>query len=301
MIKLLLAALLFLQVVYSTGLYAEIKARETSNTGNTRVTDTTDIHYTGLYCLECHEQTPANGSGKLLKYGGDFEQLCRCHYDTDTPYVHPVDIKPPKEIKSRIPTGFPLSKGKITCITCHDVFLQCRENLADKILLKGKMLLRGGPYKNRTSICFICHDDGKYRKLNPHEQLDKKGAIIVEKCLYCHEEKPDEKRAKHEDIKLIGDYESLCERCHMRRNRRSLHDSHIRIPSPKVLARIKQMENEFGIVLPLSDSGKVTCATCHNPHEKGVIPDYKAGSKIKGEGHRHRLSGNLCIKCHQLW
>jgi cytochrome c peroxidase len=63
---------------------------------------------------------------------------------------------------------------------------------------------------------------------------------------------------------------------------------------------MKQMEAELGIILPLNEDGKITCVTCHNPHEKGVISTERVGAKGAGEIHRHRLSGNMCIKCHQM-
>jgi len=89
-------------------------------------------------------------------------------------------------------------------------------------------------------------------------------------------------------------------RCHNKTEKQTLHAKHLRRPTPKVLARMKKIEVEFGIVLPLNEEGKITCPTCHNPHEKGVIPDYRAGAKGAGKQNRQRLSGNICIKCHQM-
>jgi cytochrome c peroxidase len=63
---------------------------------------------------------------------------------------------------------------------------------------------------------------------------------------------------------------------------------------------MKQMQAEFKIVLPLDQDGKVICVTCHNPHQKGLIPDQRAGATGAGAIHRHRLAGNMCIKCHPM-
>jgi hypothetical protein len=263
------------------------------------VTDDTNIHYTGKYCMVCHEQTPLKGN-KYLKYGEDYKQLCRCHYRTAARDVHPSDVEAPKEFKKRMPNDFPLRNGKIACITCHDVFAQCRNGKPNGAFKSGRNFLRGGPYKKQTTLCFKCHDNTKYEKFNPHNQLDKNGKIITLKCLYCHKKVPDVKTEGFKDVALIGGLGPLCVRCHHKEDKTTLHARHLRKPSDKVLARIKQMEIEFGIVLPLDDDGKITCATCHNPHEKGVIPAERAGAKGAGEVHRHRLPGNICIKCHQM-
>jgi hypothetical protein len=263
------------------------------------VTDDTNVHYTDKYCTVCHEQTPRKGN-KFLKYGGDDKQLCSCHYRTAGRDVHPSDVEIPKEFKKRMPNDFPLSNGKIACITCHDVFAQCRDNKTKVAFTIGRNFLRGGPYKKLITLCFKCHDKTKYEQFNPHKQLDKNGKIIAKKCLYCHKKVPDVKTAEFKDVTLIGNLGPLCLRCHNKEEKTTLHGQHLRKPSDKVLARMKQTEIEFGIVLPLNYDGKITCATCHNPHEKGVIPPHRAGAKGGGQKHRLRLPGNICIRCHQM-
>jgi len=263
------------------------------------VTDDTNVHYTGKYCIVCHEQTPREGN-KFLKYGDDYKQLCRCHYRKASRDIHPADIEPPKEFKKRMPNDFPLRNGKIACITCHDVFAQCRDSKTKDALTSGPNFLRGGPYRKLTTLCFKCHDKTKFEKFNPHKQLDEKKEIIALKCLYCHKKVPDVKKEEFKDVALIGGLSPLCLRCHHKEDKTTLHARHLRKPSEKVLARIKQMEIEFGIVLPLDDDGKITCATCHNPHEKGVIPAGRPGEKGADEIHRQRLPGNICTQCHQM-
>ena len=263
------------------------------------VTDDTNVHYTGKYCMVCHEQTPQNGN-KFLKYEEDYKQLCRCHYRTAARDKHPSDVEPPKEFKKRMPKDFPLQKGKMACITCHDVFAQCRDSKTKDVFAGGPNFLRGGPYKKLTTLCYKCHDKTKFKKFNPHKQFDENREIIARICLYCHKKVPDVTKDEFKDVTLIGDLEPLCMRCHKKADNKTLHARHLRKPSDKVLARIKQMEIEFGIVLPLNDDGKITCATCHNPHEEGVIPAERAGAKGAGKQHRHRLPGNICTKCHQM-
>jgi len=286
---------------YNNTVFADEKMPDNTKPASEAVTDTTDVHYTGKYCLECHEQTPRKGA-EFLKYGGDYKQLCRCHYKNVERDIHPVGIEPSEGIKARMPKKFPLLNGKIACNTCHDIVAQCRDSKIEDRFTRTQMFLRGAPYKKQTNFCFKCHNEIKFKKYNPHKQLNESGDIVGLKCLYCHTEILDVNQASYDDIKLIGNLEILCVRCHSKAQKQSLHNSHLRKPSADVLARIKQMEVEYGIVLPLNDDGKITCATCHNPHEKGVIPAERAGSKGADEADRHRLTltKNICMQCHQM-
>ena len=264
-----------------------------------KVTDATDIHYSSKYCTVCHDQTPRNGN-KFLKYKEDYKQLCRCHYKTTLRDIHASDIVPPKDFKKRMPKDFPLRDGKITCITCHNIFAQCRNGKTYEALTTGQNFLRGAPYKKLSDLCYKCHDKTRFEKYNPHNQLDKNGKIVELKCLYCHKKVPDVKKEGYKDVTLIGNLKPLCVRCHNKADKESLHAKHLRKPPPKVLAKMKKTEMEFGIVLPLDRNGNITCATCHNPHEKGVIPANRPGAKGAGTKYRRRLSGNICIRCHEM-
>ena len=261
------------------------------------VTDSTNIHYTGKYCSECHEKEPEKGRGRFLKFNGDFTQLCKCHGYTTESYIHPIDIAPSEEKKARMPINYPLRNGKMTCVTCHDIYLQCQDN--QKLKQVNKRFLRDAPYRKRTDLCIKCHDEKKYKMLNPHNQLNANGEIIVEKCLFCHEEKPDEKHSTFKEVKLIGDLIMLCQRCHGERRDHPARADHIRKPSAETIEIMKAGEREFNISLPLDQEGKIFCATCHNPHEKGVIPAELAGAKGGSEKLKHRLPGQMCRACHQ--
>ncbi|MCK5287003.1 MAG: hypothetical protein KAJ59_04250, partial [Thermodesulfovibrionia bacterium] len=211
-------------------------------------------------------------------------------------YIHPVDVVPSEEKKSKIPENLPLKDGKIYCGTCHDIYMQCQDN--PEMKQWNKRFLRGAPYSHRTDLCFYCHDEKKYKMLDPHDQLNANGDIIVEKCLYCHIEKPDEVHATFKDVKLVGNLEILCQRCHGERSHPA-GKNHLRKPSEMTLAVMKQEAEKFNIVLPLDYDGKITCSTCHNPHERGIIPAERAGAKGASERFRHRLPGSICLACHQ--
>jgi hypothetical protein len=264
--------------------------------------NTIDIHYSAKYCTECHVNIPRKGSNPQLRYGGDFKVLCRCHYSSSNNYVHPVDRRPSRNMIDRIPAQFPLWEGQITCITCHNIFIQCEDRPLDRAYLKDQKFLRGAPFETEADICFQCHNIESYRMNNPHLQLDAHKEIIKDKCLYCHSELPDEKQTNAKDARLIGNLQALCIRCHMKAPRQDFHAKHLRKPTAEVLDRIKQLEQQDNIILPLSEDGMITCATCHNPHEKGVIPDVRAGAKGAGEKWRQRLAdtNTMCIKCHPL-
>ncbi|HDH52990.1 MAG TPA: hypothetical protein ENH24_00720, partial [Nitrospirae bacterium] len=201
--KKLAILIIFLLILPSVLFSAKGKVKNSAT-----VPENTDIHYTGKYCSVCHEKTPVKGGNKFLKFGGDFTQLCKCHGYRPGAYIHPAGVVPSEEKRKKIPMDFPLKDGRISCSTCHDIYLQCRKNPRYKII--NRRFLRGAPYVSRTTLCFRCHDKKKYRKLDPHNQLTEKGAIIVDKCLYCHVEKPDEKTATFKEVKLIGNLEALC-------------------------------------------------------------------------------------------
>jgi len=262
------------------------------------VTDLTNIHYTGKYCEECHEKKPKKGSQKYLKYNTDFNQLCKCHMYIPGEYTHPVDIEPSEGKINRIPADLPLQNGKLSCITCHDIYMQCSQN--PDLEYSNKRFLRGAPYTKRTDLCFRCHDDTQYNKLDPHNnQLDENGDIVAEKCLYCHLEKPDELSDSLQEIKLLGNHLTVCQRCHVKSINHPANAKHIVIPSAEIMNMIKKTEKQFNIVLPLDYDGKIFCATCHNPHQKGVIPSERLGARVSSSEYGQRYPGNICVACHE--
>ena len=257
-------------------------------------TKAAEYHYTGKYCADCHVKIPKEGGNKYLKYGGDFNILCKCHLKEANNYVHPINIVPSQEKRAKIPAGLPLQDGKVTCLTCHDIYWQCQKRRVDK------NSLRGTPISKKSDFCFECHDETDYVMLNPHTQFNPWGKIITEKCLFCHTERPDENRDRYQDVKFIGDLEMICQRCHVIRGNHSGNVNHLVKPSTKALARMQAMEKEFGIILPLDKNGRLTCITCHNPHDKGVIRADSPAAKGAGSKYRHRLPGRLCLECHQV-
>ena len=272
-----------------------------NDTDSGDVLNTTNIHFTGKYCTVCHEKAPEKGGDKLLKYNGDYSKLCNCHGYTAKSYIHPVDIVPSEEKRAKIPEDLPLVDGKLGCYTCHDMYLQCQNGGYNQAV--NKKFLRGPHYMKRTTLCFRCHDESQYARLDPHNQVSESGEINNDKCLYCHSEMPDAKNQSYSDIKLIGKLEVLCFRCHFKQSKfHPINANHLRVPSETVLANMEESEEKLGIILPLDNEGKITCPTCHNPHEKGVLPSEKPSAQGASEKYRLRLAAQhlqICIACHK--
>ncbi len=149
----------------------------------------------------------------------------------------------------------------------------------------------------KKDVCARCHKKSGYKIYDPHTQLSDKGDIINEKCLYCHPEKPDEKSATYTthrpEIKFVRQLDVLCLGCHSKQydDGHPVNAKHICKPSNKMHGMMKESEKQYGIILPLNHEGKIMCATCHNPHERGVIPTDKSSAKGASELARVRLIG----------
>lgn len=86
-------------------------------------------------CSGCHTLEGALKGGELKKA---LSLLCLdCHQDRTAQAEHAVDIEPKREVK-----GLPLSAGKITCATCHDVHRNTHGSLL-------RMPAR--------KLCLVCH------------------------------------------------------------------------------------------------------------------------------------------------
>ncbi|MDP3297589.1 MAG: hypothetical protein Q8N09_08370 [Thermodesulfovibrionia bacterium] len=117
-------------------------------------------------------------------------------------------------------------------------------------------------------------------------------------CFKCHAK--DEKTAIPKEIKLIENFTILCEGCHGKgySPTHPANANHLLKPSAKILAWMKEAEKLFDIIFPLDYEDKVTCITCHNPHEKGIIPVGMIGAEGGGEKHGFRVPGQACKPCH---
>jgi len=299
---------LFLIVMSST-VFAEENSRVIPPFINPDATPSTDIHGNVKYCQECHTKIPAPNGQKFLRYA-DYTLTCRCHGYTSKKYRHPIGNILSQEKKGSIPADFPLEDGRMTCSTCHDITMQCSTEQGGRE--KTKNFLRVDSSQTRTAICYACHIGARYERLNPHRQFDDQGNIITSKCRYCHRIKPDEKTATLKKqragetgtVEFVAEFFTLCFRCHYSKVAAHLiNANHItREPPAQVLSNIQISERELGVILPLDDEGGLTCATCHNPHQRGIIPFSSPAAKGASEFKRLRVpkAGNrICRACHR--
>jgi len=257
-------------------------------------------HWSEENCIECHVEKQPEINSSHLRYNGDSIKLCnRCHEsDSIKADIHPVDVALTEDMQSRSPLRWPLKDEKLTCLTCHNALVQMTANYPFK--KANPYFLRGAPYKKITDFCFTCHIKTKYKKNNPHIQLNEKGGIIEKACLYCHQSIPDPHTVKEiTEVTFKKERAATCISCHW--DLLTSHPAradHLKILPDEMKKDFDSMEEEFGSDLPLYN-GEIFCGTCHNPHQKGVIKR-KAATFGAGEEYFLRLDKGyqLCVVCH---
>jgi predicted CXXCH cytochrome family protein len=269
-------------------------------------------------CRACHRGTPGEKDAKLLTR--DINGLCNNCHDTVSVhnYIHAVGMEPSAEKRERMPESFRQAVkrggGVVTCIACHDLPMQCKkERFAEKGL--NPRFFRGGPYQARTDLCFNCHNPTHYERLNPHDQISDEGELNTQRCLVCHSVTPNRRDAKSIDdvsFNVTDDLTKLCTGCHPWRphpggawarfapGSNGEGPNHLVKPPEAILQRLKESVAKWDIVLPLDPStGRIFCATCHNPHERGVQRHARADRGADGYK-RLRETGRMpiCTHCH---
>jgi len=142
-------------------------------------------------------------------------------------------------------------------------------------------------------------------------------------CLMCHSSQPDPVMDWTADVSFRADIAFLCWRCHpqmpasfyQRRSPAKLsiiiyckdcpyctdgyfHKHFLAIPSAKVLDKIKEIEEKLIVTIPLVPRGRITCSTCHNPHQYGVL-QHEGAAKGADAIRRLRLP-SICFACHGM-
>jgi predicted CXXCH cytochrome family protein len=269
-------------------------------------------HWQSNGCSACHDGKATRNNLKL--HVSDINALCNsCHATiSNHSYIHPYGMTPSKKIMKNMPASFlkavKRGGGKLTCITCHDLPKTC---LSEKKSEQGlnPRFFREGPYETRTELCYRCHDKNKYKRLNPHDQVDTQGKLKTKLCTVCHVSTEKLKTAKSitdVDFNYEGDLSSMCIGCHPVKPHPGGSFSffsdqkgpnHLVKPPQDILQHKIKMEKTNEIIFPLEPgSGKVFCGTCHNPHAEGVIKE-KAAAKGAGSKKRLRMQ-KICRNCH---
>jgi hypothetical protein len=173
-------------------------------------------------------------------------------------------------------------------------------------------------------FCLRCHASEDHRPFNAHDQMAA-GKPKTETCGWCHTEVPPTDAPLGEDVShaLRAKSDRICRNCH------AVADTHpvvahlwavpsaemmwymsaremqakMRMPFPQLLTHARAIKR-IPRSIPLDEAGRITCYSCHNPHEKGLLPEANPrsiGADAKQAAH-HRLrarEGKLCVACHQ--
>ena len=274
-------------------------------------------------CSTCHNS--AAGRRSNLRFDGNVSQLCRsCHDGLHAAgEAHPVDLVPSEMMAGRIPRQFPLENGMLTCSTCHDVARQCKTSRP--AAGPQRDFLRGTELSHSWEFCFNCHSKESSRPFNAHDQLAA-GMPKTDACIWCHTGVPDVDAGLQENAShaLRSKSYGVCNNCHAVAKGHPNDGPHIgATPTAEMLWYMSAYEIQPRMNLPLKqlveyvraakrvprsipfdEMGRITCYSCHNPHEKGLLPDRNPrsiGAESK-QAENHRLRGHkgqLCIACHQ--
>lgn len=283
--------------------------------------DIPNPHWVKGACVACHLMKEGENQEMPPLRSDDINVICgNCHDPSlVAEYIHAVDIEPPDEFFDRMPEDFlgvlDRQEGLITCAVCHDIPLHCDEEKFE-VQEINPLFFRGGPYSTRTDLCFNCHDPADYERYNPHDQVTDEGELDTEQCFFCHNVTPNRANARSIDdvtFNVAEDLKRLCTGCHPYRphpggtwfgptgNAAGGGPNHLKVPPEKIRRKLEKSMVEKGIMMPLEpETGQVFCATCHNPHERGVQYFHKADTGADGYKRLRQERYTICTNCHDI-
>ena len=250
-------------------------------------------YHVGISCSTCHEGKPETGKPSLLLPENPSKKCRDCHrYKSEGDHHPSSTISGPTGDTALIDPAFKLYSGNMECLTCH------RIHTGEDYGLGTRNFLVGGPYADRRDICFRCHKKDSYKGMNPHnDMLEKNGDLKQSTCLVCHAEVPDPQVDRTGDVKFRATVAFLCWRCHPLMAQDFMDKHYLKEPSARRYVEMKWSEEDHKIILPLDSARRITCSTCHNPHQPGVVIEESAR---KGAGTKKRLRAEkICEKCHR--
>lgn len=262
--------------------------------------DVPNPHWDAKLCVACHKTGMNTGRSSLRTM--DIAALCGyCHNEYFKPaFMHPTGKVISDDMWNRIPDSFRqslISLGNraskiVNCLSCHDLKIQCLESRSYE-RFSNPLFMRNGPKKHRVELCFYCHQKNMFDRFNPHLQIVQ-GELNKDSCKVCHRNSNNltrETRLKDVELVVNSNLSGLCVNCHqtkphpggeLRFTKKKAAD-HLVVPKKKTRLYMEKMSQKLKIEFPLSDNGEIHCATCHNPHEKGVVAQEAAdtGADIK--------------------
>ena len=149
--------------------------------------------------------------------------------------------------------------------------------------------------------------------INPHEQINDEGEVLWAKCLICHRNVPDmREELSIRDVKLRIEKEvkEVCYRCHTvikHPGAAGVTATLLGRPAPLHMIKPPLIKHnnmrlalkDINTIMPLDPTtGKITCPTCHNPHERGLL----VGKNNWGADSTRRLRTegiDICQNCHR--
>jgi hypothetical protein len=283
---------------------------------------TQNPHGDYMSCAACHASP--DGGRENLRYGGNTLQLCQsCHDGRQAAREpHPVNFAPSTRTAGKIPPDFPLERGMLTCLSCHNVGRDCRKEQSPET--RPNNLLRGPFVSEPVMFCRHCHAPENYRPFNAHDQMAS-GKPKSDTCGWCHTEVPptDAPLGENVSCNLRAKSDGVCRNCHTVADTHPVV-AHLRaVPPAEMMWHMsaREMQAKMNMpfaqlleytratkriprAIPLDETGRITCYSCHNPHEKGLLPEANprsVGADAKhAVNHRVRIrEGKLCVACHQ--
>lgn len=273
-------------------------ATRPASAADTPVTKAVNPHWRSDGCTHCHEEA----GGKYAPVPAEaIDHICfKCHDGRRAHQeVHPVGRGFTNDQVVR-PEGWPLVNDRLVCSTCHDIRgLGHRPERP----AANPAFLRGPIDRGLVAFCSTCHvRSPTHRRYNPHVMVDEQNRAIEARCGFCHESSmpAGTQAVRTGEARLKRDEMTICLSCHR---------SHVDYFDPghigaRVPARIAENMRTSGHGrLPLAPDGRITCSTCHNPHQAGVFPP---DSVLGAGGLRPGKPGlglrgfdkELCSACH---
>jgi hypothetical protein len=236
------------------------------------------------------------------------DDLCLSCHDGKKAWAEPHPIRRDMAAAGmKAPAGWPLLNGRIGCLTCHDVIRHCDPS-AHRPTANPAFVREYEP-SNALAFCTKCHAARDDWRVSPHRQLAADGSADMHTCVFCHTEAPElQNRRRSHEPRLHTAGSDLCLTCHSRHwdvsplghVERSMTDAIRRT----MLMRegVDPNSDAQPEILPLTDN-KVTCYTCHNPHQEGLFPSgARLGARSREPGDAYAAvrvpQSELCLHCH---